>query len=130
MRRRPWTKIAAFTRYLRRSQMMLVRSIDEMADLGRIAAIWRRSATVIRSAVGVVLFIYFIGSNALAPIRPDFFGEPLVVFHREINRGMWRVVGTPVTATRNFFFSGSDEKKIDLRSTIAPNEEALVEGKS
>ena len=85
---------------------------------------------MIRSAVGVVLFIYFIGSNAMAPIRPDFFGEPLVVFHREINRGMWRVVGTPVTATRNFFFSGSDEKKIDLRSTIAPNEEALVEGKS
>jgi len=84
---------------------------------------------VIRSAVGVVLFIYFLGSNALAPIRPDFFGDPLVVFHREINRGMWRVVGPPVTATRNFFV-GSSEQKVNLRPTIAPSEAASSEDKS
>lgn len=85
---------------------------------------------MIRSAVGVVLFIYFIGSNAMEPVRPDFFSEPLVVFHREINRGVWRVVGTPVTATRNFFFGDSSEQKVNLRPTIAPSEAASVEGKS
>ena len=84
---------------------------------------------MIRSAVGVVLFIYFLGSNALAPVRPDFFGEPLVVFHREINRGMWRVVGPPITATRNFI-GGSPEEAVPLRSTIAPDEEVAGDRQS
>ena len=84
---------------------------------------------MIRSAVGVVLFIYFLGSNALEPIRPDFFGDPLVVFHREINRSMWRIVGTPVIATRNFF-GGPSENKVKLRPTIAPGEEAAGERQS
>ena len=84
---------------------------------------------MIRSAVGVVLFIYFLGSNAMEPIRPDFFGDPLVVFHREINRGMWRVVGPPVNATRNLF-GVSSEKKVNLRPTIAPSEEVSGEGES
>ncbi len=77
---------------------------------------------MIRSVVGVVLFIYFIGSNAMAPIRPDFFGDPLAVFHREINRGMWRIIGPSVRTTRNFF-SDSSEQKVKLRPTIAPADE-------
>jgi hypothetical protein len=120
---------AAFTPSLRCSQMMSMRSISEKAGTGPIAAIQRRSATVIRSAVGVVLFIYFLGSNAMAPVRPDFFGDPLVVFHREINRGMWRVVGPPITATRRFF-GGSAEQKVPLRSTIAPSEDTAGERQS
>ena len=84
---------------------------------------------MIRSAVGVVLFIYFLGSNAMAPVRPSFFGEPLAVFHREINRGMRRVVGPPITATRNFF-GGSAEEAVPLRSTIPPDEEVAGERQS
>lgn len=74
---------------------------------------------MIRSAVGVVLVIYFIGSNAMAPIRPDYFGDPLAVFHREINRGMWRIIGPSVITVRNFL-SDPDEQKVNLRPTIAP----------
>jgi hypothetical protein len=81
---------------------------------------------VIKSAVGVVLFIYFLGSNAMEPIRPNFFGGPLVVFHREINRGMWQVIGPPVSATVSFF-GGSTEEAVPLRSTIAPGEEVAGE---
>ena len=77
---------------------------------------------MIRSAVGVVLFVYFLGANAMAPIRPDFFGDPLVVFHREINRGLWRVIGPSVRATKNFF-GDSNEQKVNLRPTIAPADE-------
>ena len=84
---------------------------------------------MIRSAVGVVLFIYFLGSNAMAPIRPEFFGDPLVVFHREINRGMWRVIGPPVRASRNLF-GGPAEKTVPLRSTIAPDEDVSGERQS
>ena len=84
---------------------------------------------MIRSAVGVVLFIYFLGSNAMEPLRPNFFGDPLVVFHREINRGMWQIVGPPVKATRNFF-GGSDEGNLPLRRTIVPSEEGAGEAKS
>ena len=81
---------------------------------------------MIRSAVGVVLFIYFLGANALAPIRPNFFGDPLVAFHREINRGVARLAGPPVRAVHEFF-GGSDDQKVNLRPTIGPNEE--VSGK-
>jgi len=77
---------------------------------------------VIRSAVGVVLFIYFIGSNAMAPVRPDYFGDPLAVFHREINRGMWRIIGPSVRTTQKFF-GDSSEKRVHLRPTIAPADE-------
>ena len=83
---------------------------------------------MIRSAVGVILFIYFLGSSALEPIRPEFFGDPLVVFHNEVNRGMWRVVGPPVRAVRNLF-SGSSEEKVRLRPTLTPEEEAASSGK-
>jgi len=93
-----------------------------MTGMGRFAAIQRRSAAVIRSAVGVVLLIYFIGSNAMAPVRPDIFGDPLAVFHREINRGMWRVIGPSVRTTRNFF-GDSSEQRLHLRPTIAPADE-------
>jgi hypothetical protein len=108
---------------------MPARSTDEMAEIGHFAVFRRRSATVIRSAVGVVLFIYFLGSNAMEPIRPNFFGDPLVVFHREINRGMWRIIGAPVTVTRNFFGDPSEDK-VDLRPTIAPSDEASGQGQS
>ena len=64
---------------------------------------------MIRSAVGVVLFVYILGANTMAPIRPDFFGDPLVVFHREINRGLWRVIGPSVRATQNFFGSSAEQ---------------------
>ena len=84
---------------------------------------------MIRSAVGAVLFIYFLGSNAMAPMRPDFFGDPLVVFHREINRGMWRIVGMPVRTTFEFF-GGSDGRKVRLRPTIAPDEKVSGEGQN
>ena len=84
---------------------------------------------MIRSAVGVVLFIYFLGANAMAPIRPDFFGVPLVTFHREINRGVARVVGPPVRATVKFF-GGSAEQKVRLRPTIAPDERVSGKGKN
>lgn len=84
---------------------------------------------MIKSAVGVVLFIYFLGSNAMAPVRPDIIGEPMAAFHREINRGMWRIVGVPVKAARSVF-SGSQEMDIPLRPTIAPGEEASEQYKS
>ncbi len=84
---------------------------------------------MIRSAVGFVLFLYFLGSNAMAPIRPDFFGDPLVIFHREVNRGMWQVVGPPIKATREFFVS-ADEQTLPLRPTIAPGQEAVEERQS
>ncbi|HSG95596.1 MAG TPA: hypothetical protein VLA28_08745, partial [Afifellaceae bacterium] len=74
--------------------------------------------------------VYFLGANAMEPIRPDFFGEPLVVFHREINRGVWRIVGPPVTATRNFFYGGPSKTNVDLRPTIAPSKEMSGNGKS
>jgi hypothetical protein len=84
---------------------------------------------VIKSAVGVVLFIYFLGSNAMAPVRPAIIGEPMAVFHREVNRGMWRIVGVPVKAARSVF-SGSKEMDIPLRPTIAPGDEASGENQS
>lgn len=84
---------------------------------------------MIRSAVGVVLLIYFLGANAMAPIRPAFFGDPLVTFHREINRGMARVVGPPIRTVLRFF-GGSDEQKVRLRPTIAPEERDSGKGKS
>lgn len=84
---------------------------------------------MIRSAVGIVLFIYFLGANAMEPIRPTFFGDPLVVFHREINRGMWHIVGPPVRTAQRFF-GGSSEPVVPLRSTIAPSEDVAGEGQS
>ena len=85
---------------------------------------------MIRSAVGVVLFIYFLGSNAMEPVRPDFFGDPLVVFHREINRGMWGIVGPPVTGIREFFYGSPSGKKVNLRPTLAPSEDVSGKGES
>ena len=84
---------------------------------------------MIRSAVGAVLFIYFLGAPVLAPVRPDFFGDPLVVFHREVNRGVWQIVGVPVRATLEFF-GGSVEQKVRLRPTIAPDERVTGKGES
>ena len=43
-----------------------------------------------------------------------------VVFHREINRGVARVVGPPVRATLAFF-GGPAEQEVRLRPTIAPD---------
>lgn len=84
---------------------------------------------MIKSAVGVLLFVYFLGSNAMEPVRPDFFGGPLVVFHREINRGMLRIVGPPIRATARYF-GGPSEDSIPLRSTIAPGDEVAGERQS
>lgn len=84
---------------------------------------------MIRSAVGVVLLIYFLGANAMAPIRPSFFGDPLVTFHREINRGVARIAGSPIRTVLRFF-GGSEEQKVRLRPTIAPEERDSGKGKS
>ena len=97
--------------------------MGETVEIGRFAAFQQRIAAVIRSVVGVVLFLYFLGSNAMAPIRPAIFSEPLAIFHREVNHGVWQIVGVPVKMTRGLFGS-SDQQNVPLRSTIAPGDEA------
>lgn len=51
---------------------------------------------MIRYAVGTVLLLYFLGADVFRPYRPPFVGEGLEVFHREINRGVWGIVGPGV----------------------------------
>ena len=81
---------------------------------------------MIRSAVGVVLFFYFLGSSAMAPIRPPVIAGPLVAFHHEVNSGVRRIFSVPVKATLNYF-GGPVEEDIPLRPTIAPGDKASDE---
>lgn len=52
---------------------------------------------MIRYAVATVLLLYFLGADALRPYRPPVVGNGLAVFHREINRGVWSIVGPGIT---------------------------------
>ena len=52
---------------------------------------------MIRYAVAAVLLLYFLGADVFRDYRPPFVGKGLEVFHREINRGVWNIVGPGVT---------------------------------
>lgn len=51
---------------------------------------------MIRYAVATVLLLYFLGADVLRPYRPPFLGDGLAILHREINRGVWSIVGPGV----------------------------------
>lgn len=63
---------------------------------------------MIRYAVATVLLAYFLGANTFAPYRPPVIGEALRIFHSEINRGTWWIVGPVVIYVRDTF--GSDDE--------------------
>ena len=52
---------------------------------------------MIRYAVATVLLLYFLGADVLRPYRPPVLGDGLAVFHREINRGVWSIIGPGVS---------------------------------
>ena len=66
---------------------------------------------MIRYAVATVLLAYFLGANTFASYRPPVIGEALQVFHSEINRGTWTIVGPVVIYIRDTFGSGDQPKK-------------------
>jgi hypothetical protein len=63
---------------------------------------------MIRFTVGAVLLFYFLGADTFARYRPPVIGDSMAVFHRQINRGTWKVVGPSVTYVRDLFASDDD----------------------
>jgi hypothetical protein len=63
---------------------------------------------MIRYAVATVLLAYFLGANTFAPYRPPVIGDAMRVFHSEINRGTWKIVGPVVLYLRDTFGSDSE----------------------
>ena len=61
---------------------------------------------MIRYAVATVLLLYFLGADVFRDYRPPYVGDGLEVFHREINRGVWNIVGPGV----NYFRQDPEEK--------------------
>ena len=51
---------------------------------------------MIRFVVGAVLLFYFLGADVFAPYQPRVLSHAFGVFHSEINRGTWRIVGPSV----------------------------------
>lgn len=64
---------------------------------------------MIRYVVATVLLAYFLGADAFARYRPPVIGEAMRVFHHEINRGTWVMVGPAVIFLRDTFGSDDDE---------------------
>ncbi len=65
---------------------------------------------MIRYAVGAVLLLYFLGANTFSPYRPPVVDDGLRIFHREVNRGVWRIVGPSVTYIRQNFASEPEDE--------------------
>ena len=51
---------------------------------------------MIRYAVATVLLLYFLGADFFHDYRPRMVGDQLAMFHREVNRGVWNIVGPGV----------------------------------
>ncbi len=70
-----------------------------------------------RYAVATVLLSYFLGANTFAPYRPPVIGDALRVFHSEMNRGTWKIVGPVVIYFRDTFGSEGQPKKTNGSAT-------------
>jgi hypothetical protein len=68
---------------------------------------------MIRYVVATVLLAYFLGADAFARYRPPVIGEAMRIFHHEINRGTWQIVGPSVIFLRDTFGSDGDEPAND-----------------
>ncbi len=64
---------------------------------------------MIRYVVATVLLAYFLGADAFAHYRPPVIGEAMRIFHSEINRGTWQIVGPAVIFLRDTFGSEDDD---------------------
>lgn len=65
---------------------------------------------MIRFVVGAVLLFYFLGADVFAPYQPPVLSHAFGVFHSEINRGTWRIVGPSVNYIRGMMASDEDRK--------------------
>ena len=65
---------------------------------------------MIRYAVGAVLLLYFLGADVFRPYRPPVVDDGLRIFHNEVNRGMWQIVGPGVTFVKQNFGSDPEDE--------------------